>query len=111
MRAAVIPAAAIARAGEDVEAGFEPLVEAVRNLDRLMPGMMRWQSAVGGGLCALRGEIVMQLDHRNAARHGFRSIDLDFIIVLRANGCRCYGDRGTCEKQSKYCLVFQQSSS
>ena len=82
MRTDEIQTTAVARAGENVEAGFEPFVKAVRDFDRLMPGMIRRQRAVISLLRAFRCEVVVQLDHRDAARHGFRAIDLDFVIVL-----------------------------
>jgi hypothetical protein len=72
-----------------------------------MPGMMRRQRAVGGCLRAFRGEVVMQFDHRDTARHGLRSIDLDLVIVLRANRNGCQSKRRTGEQESGYCLAFQ----
>jgi len=83
VRADEIQTAAVAGAGEDVEAGFEPFVKAVRDFDRLMPGMIRRQRAIASLLRAFRCEVVVQLDHCDAARHSFRAIDLDLVIVLR----------------------------
>src|SRR5204862_6798781 len=82
MRANKIPAAAMARAGEDVESGFKPIVEAVGDFDRLVPGMIRWQSAVIGLLRPIGREVIVWLDHRHATRNCFRRINLDFVIVL-----------------------------
>ena len=96
MRADEIPAAAIARAGENIESRFEPIVKAVRDLDRLVPGMMSRQRTVGGPLSSPGGEVVVQLDHRHTARDRFRAIDLDLIVVLgaRESGAQTDGDKG-----------------
>src|SRR5258708_26714859 len=82
MRAHEIQTTAIAGAGKDIEAGFKPVVEAVSDLDGLVPGVIRRQGAVAGLLRSFSGEVVVQLNHRHTARNGFRSIDLDFIIAL-----------------------------
>src|ERR1700680_374193 len=88
MRTDEVRAAAIARAGEDVESGFEPVVEAVGNLNRLVPGMIRGQCTVVSLLRSLRCKVIVQLDHGHAARDGFRAIDLDFVVVLSVHGKR-----------------------
>ena len=82
MRADEIQAAAVARAGEDVESGFEPVIEAMGDFDRLVPGVIRGQRAVASLLRALRGEVIVQLDHGHAARDGFRAVDLDLVVFL-----------------------------
>ncbi len=86
MRADEIQATANARAGEDVESGFKPIVEAVRDLDRLVPGVIRGQRAVVSLLRPFRGEVIVQLDHGDAARDGFRAVDLDLIVILSVDG-------------------------
>src|SRR6266446_6222634 len=92
VRADEIQAAAIARAGEDVKAGFEPVVEAMGNFDRLVPGVIRGQCAVVSVLRSLRGEVIVQLDHGHAARNGFRAIDLDLVVALSPNQRREQAD-------------------
>ncbi len=82
MRADEIQATATARAGEDVESGFKPIVEAVRDLDRLVPGVIRGQRAVVSLLRPLHGEVIVQLDHGDAARDGFRAVDLELVVIL-----------------------------
>src|SRR5207245_251955 len=82
MRADEIQATATARAGEDVESGFEPIVEAVRDLDRLVPGVIRGQRAVVSLLRPFRGEVIVQLDYGDAALDGFRAVDLDLVVIL-----------------------------
>src|SRR2546425_7510142 len=82
MRADKVPAAAMARAGEDVEAGFKPIVKAMCDFVSLVPGMIRRQSAIVSLFRSVRREVVVQLDHRHATRNGFRRINLDFVILL-----------------------------
>ena len=59
MRADKVPAAAMARAGEDVEAGFKPIVKAVGDFDGLVPGMIRRQSAIVSFFRSVRREVVV----------------------------------------------------
>ena len=82
VRADEVQAAAIARAGEDIESGFEPVIEAVGDFNRLVPGVIRGQRAVVSLLRSLRGEVIVQLDHGDAARDGFGAVDLDLVVVL-----------------------------
>ena len=82
MRADEIQAAAIARAGENVESGFEPAIETVGDFDRLVPGVIRGQRAVVSLFRALCGEVIVQLEHGHAALDGFRSVDLDLVVFL-----------------------------
>src|SRR6266404_9375591 len=82
VRACVIPSTAVSRAGENIESGLEPIVKAMRDLDRLVPRMIRRQGAVTRLSGALRGKVVMQLDHGDAARNSFGTVNLDLVIVL-----------------------------
>ena len=111
VRADIIQSAAVASAGEDVEAGLEPIVEAVGDLDRLVPCMVRRQCAVLSLLCAFRCEIIMQLDHRDAAGNGFRAVNLDFIIVLGGGWAAGQADVSESEYEQKYRSRFQSVSS
>ncbi len=106
VRADIIPSAAVACAGEDIEAGFEPIVEAVGDLDRLVPGVMRWQRAVDGFLRAFRSEVVVQFDHCDAAWDCLRAIDLDLVIVLRLN-CRVNAEGRDENDENEFELAFQ----
>jgi len=45
-----VDALAVVRGGKDVEAGFEPVGEAVRNLDGLVELMIGGKGSVGGDL-------------------------------------------------------------
>ena len=47
MRTDEIQAAAVTRAGEDVESGFEPVIEAMGDFDRFVPGPLRERSRAG----------------------------------------------------------------
>ena len=85
MRADEVPSAAIARAGENVESRLEPVIEAVCYLDGLVPSVIGRQRTVIGLFRAHSREVVVQLDHGHAARDRFRSVDLDFVIVLGAS--------------------------
>ena len=111
VRAGIIPSAAVASAGEDVEAGLEPIIEAVGDLDRLVPRMVRRQRVVVSLLCAFRREIIMQLDHRDAAGHGFRAVNLDFVIVLSSGWAAGKADVSESEHEQKYRSRFQRVSS
>src|SRR5205823_1181393 len=77
-----LPAAATARAGENVKAGFEPGVEPSSDLDGLMQGVVSGQHSVNHSLRAVHGEVAVQLDHGVAGENGVSTIDLDLIIVL-----------------------------
>src|SRR5258706_6924638 len=88
MRADKIPTVTVARARENIETSFEPIVEAMCDLDRFVPRMIRRQRAVFSFLRALRREVVVQLHHRDAARNSFRAVNLDFVVVLSASESR-----------------------
>src|SRR5450631_1406597 len=77
-----LPPAVGLNAGEDVEAGFEPAIDALRNFDGLMFRMVGGQYAILHRLASLGGEIRMQLDHGAGGRDGVRAINLNFVIVL-----------------------------
>src|SRR5215831_12090814 len=82
VRTGIIPPAAVAGAGENVEPRFEPFVEAVGDLDRFMPRVVRRQGAVVGRLCSFGGEVIVQFDHGDIAGDSFGSVDLNLVIVL-----------------------------
>ena len=77
-----IQTTAIAGAGENIETGFKPVVKAVGDLNGLVPGVIRRQRAVIGGLRSLHREVVVEFDHSYAARNSFRSVDLNLVVAL-----------------------------
>ena len=98
MRADEIQAAAVARAGKKIEAGFEPVVEAVGDLDRLVPRVIGRNRTVVSLFRSPRCKVIVQFNHRNTARNGLRSVNLDFIVVLRASDRREENDEGQGEQ-------------
>ena len=101
-------AAAVARAGENIEASFEPVVESVRDFDRLVPRGIRRQRAVVRPFRSPGGKVVMQLDHRHAARDGFRTVNLDFVVFLSAGQRSDQADRREDESGSECDSGFQR---
>src|SRR5689334_24391188 len=77
-----IPSDAALRAGEDVEAGFKPLGEAVCDLDSFVQLVIVGIQAILGSLESLEGEVAVQLNHGLMRRHGLVGIDLDFVVAL-----------------------------
>src|SRR5260370_746037 len=77
-----LPAISAIRTGENVESGFEPFIEAVRDLDRLMQRVIGGAHAIDHVLGPLEGEVAVQLYHRSLGRNRLRRIDLDLIIIL-----------------------------
>src|SRR5258708_9997665 len=77
-----LPAVGAIRASENVEPGFEPFVETMRDLDRLMQRVIGGAHAIDHVLAALEGEVAAQLSHGSARLNCFRRIDLDLIIFL-----------------------------
>ena len=54
----------------------------MRDLERLMKGVIGWQYAVHSLFGAADREVAVQLDHCDAARDCFDSIYLDLVVVL-----------------------------
>src|SRR3954462_1157165 len=81
-----IPAVSVARGGEDVEADFEPVVEAVSDLNSLVHGVMRGRDTVDGVLLAFHGEVGMKLDHSVVRFERLGRVDLDLVVVLGEGG-------------------------
>jgi len=78
----VIPTLAILNVGEDIEAGFEPVTEAMTDLDGFVELVIGGQCAVVSRLGALKSEIGMELEHGVAGLHGLVRIHLDFVVPL-----------------------------
>jgi len=85
----VIAAAGVI-AGEDLEAEFEPVVNALSDFDSFVLGVVGGKGAVVGvdgvgcGLEAVDGEVRVELDHGGPGLYGFGAVDLDFVVVLGA---------------------------
>src|SRR5690242_16802260 len=73
-------------ARKDVKTGFEPWRETVRNLKGLVKRVLRRKDSVYSVFFPLNCIIAMELDHGPPRRNGLRSIDLNFVIVLRTGG-------------------------
>ena len=82
MRADEVPTAAIAGTGENVESGFEPVIEALSNFDRLVPRVIGGNRTVVSLFQSPRCKVIVQLDHCHTAWDRFRSVDLNFVVLL-----------------------------
>jgi hypothetical protein len=80
-----LPALAFGDGSENIEAALEPVIEAVRDLDRLMLGMIGGVEAVHGGLRAVNGEVAVEFKHGVSGIDQVGSVHLDFIVVLSAS--------------------------
>jgi len=83
-----------ARRSKDVEAGFKPVGETVGDLDGFVLGVIRGIEAVHHRLATVDGEIAVKFDHGVAGLDLIVTVDLDFVIVLRA------GRDDSCENQT-----------
>ena len=70
------------RAGEDVEADFEIIGEAVGDLEGLVQLVFGGVESVDRGLAAFDSEVAVEFEHGVIGRDQFRSIHLDLVIVL-----------------------------
>src|SRR5262245_11006204 len=77
-----LPAIARGGAGEDVEAGLEPVGEALGDFKGFVPGMFSGVDAAIVVLGSADSEVAVNFDHRVAGRYGFGRINLDFVVIL-----------------------------
>src|ERR1700678_2774870 len=61
-----LPAHPGIRTGEDVETQLEPIVEAVRDFERLVQLVLRRVHTVDDGLTAFEGKVAVKLEHGGA---------------------------------------------
>ncbi len=74
---------------EDVKTALEPVVEAVRDLDRLMLGVIGGVNTVDDCLRSVDGEVAVEFHHRVPGIDQVGPVHLDFVIVLSpAERCR-----------------------
>ncbi len=83
-----LPSLAGIHRSKDIKSHFEPVVEAVRDLDGFMFGVIGRVYAICDLFAAVNGEIAVQLHHRVARFNRLRAVHLNFVIVL------CAGRRG-----------------
>jgi len=90
-----------ADAGENVKASFKPIVPTLSDFDGFVLLMIRGIGAIGGGFAAIGREVAVQLNHGVARRHGFRAIDLHFVIPLRehSSAAKAKGRQDASESQ------------
>ena len=79
-------ALAAALGSEDVEPDFEPVGETVGDLDGFVLGVVGGIEAVDDGFAAVDGEIAVEFDHGVVRLDEVVAVNLDFVIVLRADG-------------------------
>src|SRR5579863_3444836 len=95
VRSHVIPGAVL-NAGEDVEAGLKPLVEAVRDLDGFVLGVVGGEHAVDRPLLPGSSEVAVQFHHRDIRLHQVRSVDLYLVIALGAKAQSAKNQENSC---------------
>jgi hypothetical protein len=71
-------------AHENIEPGFKPAGEALRDLDGFVQRVFVGADSVHLGLGAFEGEVGMQLDHGSRGRDHLGAVDLHFVIALGA---------------------------
>ena len=71
-------------AGEDVEAHLGPVVDALRDFDGLVFGVIGGIDAVDGLTLPVGREVRVQLDHGGAGGYGVGAVDLNLVVALRA---------------------------
>src|SRR5258708_27820745 len=81
-----VPSIAGAGAGKDVEAGLNPVVKTVSNLDGLMQSVVGGREAVVGCFAAIHGEVRVEFDHGGPGLDCIGAIHLNFVVVLRPGG-------------------------
>src|SRR5579862_1875953 len=103
------PAVAVAIlvvAGENVQAGFKPVGEAMGDLYGFMQSMRGGRRSVFSPVCPrnrarpLEGEVAVQFHHRDALFHDLPRINLDLVIVLSLHRDSRRGQRETKPKRA-----------
>ena len=79
-----LPAAIGLNAAEEVKAQLRPIVDSLRDFQRLMFGVVRRQHAILYRLAAFRGEDRVNLHHGGAGGDGIVAINLNFVVILGA---------------------------
>src|SRR5262249_44888853 len=87
------PAAVGLDAREEIEPGLEPRREAVRDLERLVRGMLGANDPVLGAGRAEHGCVAVELHHRLTRRGELAAVDLDLEVALSACVGRREGER------------------
>src|SRR5881227_1187017 len=82
-------------ARENVKSCLEPGCPPMGNLDRFMPGAVRWQHTSYFVPCSRNRVVVVQFYHRAARGDGFRSVNLYLVVVLSSGGRDC------CDEQKR----------
>ena len=77
---------AVLGAGEDVEAEFGPVVDALSEFEGLVLLVVGGVDAVDGVLLAVRGEVGVDFDHGAFGFDGVGAVDLDLVVAL----CGCW---------------------
>jgi len=93
-------ALAAACGSENVEADFEPVGEAVGDLDGFVFGVVGGVEAILNGLGAVDGEIAVEFEHGVVWVDEVGFVDLDFVVVLGADP-RCVNGLDCQEEQER----------
>ena len=103
-----LDALAAALAGEDVEADLRPVVDALRDLDGLVLGVIGGLHAVDDVALAVGGEVGVELDHGGAGSDRVGAIDLDLVVALGAQrrGWLRRAEKTTAGKKTFQCALL-----
>ena len=99
--------------GEDVKASFEPVGDALGDLNGLMLCMMRRLKTINRRFTSLGGEVRVQLNHSGARRDSLPAINLNFIVILSAGWSKpeqSEQDWQNCKSQRRHKTFTAKSS-
>jgi hypothetical protein len=83
-----LPALALSYGSEDVKAAFEPVIEAMGDLDRLMLRVVGGINTIYGRLRTIDCEVAMEFNHSVSGIDQVGTVHLDFVVVLSTTeGC------------------------
>jgi hypothetical protein len=83
-----LPTLALGYGGESVKAALEPFIEAMRDFNGFMLGVVRRINAVYGRLRTVDREVAMKFNHGMFGIDQVISVHLDLVVLLRAGGTR-----------------------
>ena len=99
--------------GEDVKASFEPVRDALGDLNGLMFCVMGRLKTIDRRFTSLGCEVRVQLNHRGARRDSLAAINLNFIVILSAGWSKpeqSEQDWQNCKSQRRHKTFTAKSS-
>jgi hypothetical protein len=67
---------------KEIKAAFEPIIEAMRDLNGLMLGVIGGINAVYDGLRAVDREVAVEFNHGVTGIDQVGAVHLDFVVIL-----------------------------